>query len=257
MRGAMFHLVARTHRHAPLWTTWAQGRALWDRILRVSPGRVALVLMPDHVHLVHPTDIRPALAQALAGHTRSTGVGPLEPLPPARPLVDAQKVRRNVRYIHLNPCRARLCGDPLEWPLSTHRDACGLMIEPAVPARNDALRFHRYVSSDPTVGVQGTELPGDALGTFPPFDILQAVSAVTRAPIAEVRRKSPARRLYLAAARELSGAASPEIAAVIGVHRTSVGRASAPRAHILKVRRVLADPRFGALDAARLPWVER
>lgn len=246
----MFHLVARTRKRALLWTTWLEGRALWDRVLRVSPGRVALVLMPDHVHLIHPADIRLELAQALAGHTRSLGRSLLAPLPPARPLEDAQKVRRNIRYVHLNPCRARLCSDPLEWPFSTHRDACGLMVDAAVRTRSDPLGFHRYVSGDPTVSVAGTDLPGDTTALCTPEAVLGATSAVLRAPLARFRHRGPARQLYLAAARELGDATTEHIAHLVGTHRTAVRRASAPRASVQKVRRVLGDSRFTALDDA-------
>lgn len=49
--------------------------------------------------------------------------------------------------------------DPLSWAFSTHRDACGLALDPVRKRVPDVHRFHRYVSADPTVAVDGTLLP--------------------------------------------------------------------------------------------------
>ena len=124
----MYDHVARTQDRKALWRSDAEGLRLWRLIVGGLPGLLALVLMPNHLHLLHSLDVRIALAQILAGYTRSTGRPRMERLPPATWVADPQKRRRQVRYVHLNPCRARLCLDPLSWPFSTHRDATGLVV---------------------------------------------------------------------------------------------------------------------------------
>jgi hypothetical protein len=136
----MRHLVVRARPGRLLFVTWSEGRALWDRVVGAAPGLAALVLMPDHLHLLHAADVRIALARALSGYTRWLARrrgprGPLiRPIEAPEPLRDDGKIRRNVRYVHLNPCRGNLVRDPLAWPLSTHRDAVGLAPFPAVPS---------------------------------------------------------------------------------------------------------------------------
>src|SRR5687768_8844119 len=58
----MFHLVAHATSHTFLFHTWAEGLMLWERILTEVPRPEALVLMPDHVHLLHDVDVRRRLA---------------------------------------------------------------------------------------------------------------------------------------------------------------------------------------------------
>jgi hypothetical protein len=255
----MFHLVARTRGRAPLWLDWSEGAALWARVTAATPGLVALVLMPDHLHLIHPADVRLRLADALGRYARwaharrGTGGALLAPLPAAEPLVDPQKVRRSVRYVHLNPCRARLVDDPLSWPFSTHRDALGCAARPVIRPARDPERFHRYISADPTVHVLGTSLPARALQVDDPARVAEAVSAALRVPLAELRRRGPARSLYLALARSLCPAAPPlGVAAEVGVGRHALLRAAAgPRpAATAAVQACAGDPRLGPLVGA-------
>jgi hypothetical protein len=225
----MFHLVARTRDRSPLWSDWEEGAALWERVTHAVPGLVALVLMPDHVHLLHPTDARLPLGDALGRHVRwrharhGTAGDVLARLPPAEPLTDAQKVRRSIRYVHLNPCRARLVTDPLAWPFSTHRDALGCAVRPVIPRARDPEAFHRYVSADPTVDVRGSALPARALRVDSPAKLAEAVSAALRVPLEALRRRGPARATYLALAQDLCPDASAEdIAHEAGVSRSTV-----------------------------------
>ena len=81
---------------------------------------------------------------------------------------DEKHALRQIRYIALNPCRAGLTQDPLEWPWSTYRGCFGGVAQPWVSL--DVLAellgwdsvgafrtwFHKYVSSDPTVNPTGT-----------------------------------------------------------------------------------------------------
>src|SRR5687768_15753019 len=108
--------------------------------------------MPDHLHLLHEADVRDRLIHALVGyvqwvnHRRGDHGALLEPVPAAGAALEGDKRNRSVRYVHLNPCRARLVSDPLAWPLSTHRDAVGLSAFPVIGRQRDPYGFHRYVS---------------------------------------------------------------------------------------------------------------
>ncbi|MCB9683542.1 MAG: hypothetical protein H6735_00715 [Alphaproteobacteria bacterium] len=254
----MFHLVARSADGRFLFRTWVEGLALWRRVLRVAPRTVALVVMPDHLHLLHASDNRLELAQALSGYARwrNRARGErgrvFEPLPSAIPIGTGDKRSRAIRYVHLNPCRARLVSDPLAWPLSTHRDALGLALPAAIRAHADPEDFHRYVSSDPSVNVDGTELP--KAGEAPdPERVLQAISALTRTPVAQLRCKGPARNLLVGAMRELC----PE-QPVSQVHRTTAWRRRSIGVPTDRVVSVLADPRFAPLQHGdlRAGWRE-
>lgn len=118
----MFHHVARARSGEWLFRTELEGRGLWRRVAALD-GLVAACRMPDHLHVVlrhgHPSR---CLLQVESACTRARnaargGRGPLwAPAPPPQPLPDELHLRRTVRYVHLDPCRARLVSDPLAWP---------------------------------------------------------------------------------------------------------------------------------------------
>ncbi len=258
----MLQMVARGIGGRVLFRNWCEARVLWDCVVRSTPGLVALVLMPNHLHLVHPVDVRRRLAAGLSGYCRwrhakrgETG-NVFEPLPPPWPLADQQKIRRYIKYTHLNPSRASLIKDPLLWPFSTHRDACGLAMPAVVPRAHDVPRFHKYVSSDPFVVLGGTELPGVTLEVKDPSQVLRAVSALTRTCLDRMKRRGRPRALYLRAARELCPTAThAHIGSLVGVsERTAQRGASADDPTWRLVQRVVGDPRFPALDDRRLRW---
>lgn len=258
-RRCMHHHVARATRHTLIFRTWNEAAALWEALGARVPGVVALCLMPDHLHLLTQRPRRRELGRALQAYSqwrnrRRGESGPcFEPAPPPDSVEGVLKERRNVRYIHLNPCRKGLASDPLEWPFSTHRDAVGLALSPVVRGRADPAGFHAYVSGDPSVDVQGSELPlvGADWGAAEPRvgDVLAAVSALSRRPLAEVRARGRLRTLAIGVCRTLTSAGSAAIAAELGVHRTSVGRVllGAWRRESQVVQRVLADGRFPPL----------
>lgn len=197
----MLHHTVRARPERLLFVTWTEARALWDRLVAAAPGLQALCLMPDHLHLLHERDVRVPLGAALSGyarwlaHRREPG-GPLV-LPQAPPdrALQGDKQLRSVRYVHLNPCRARLVTDLLAWPFSTHRDAVGLAAFPVVRRQADPAAFHRYVSADPTVNVEGTELPSPSVHVPDAGAVLAAVSALTRRTVDGLDRRGPERTL--------------------------------------------------------------
>ncbi|MES2643897.1 MAG: hypothetical protein V4850_30695 [Myxococcota bacterium] len=195
----MFHLVARALPKRLLFRTHAEALALFHALARAFPEALALTVMPDHVHLVLPhADPSRRLARVMSGYTRwrnhaRNENGPVwAPHPPPERLPNAQHARRTVRYVHLNPCRARLVGDPLAWPYSSHRDAVGFAARPVRPVEANPVKFHAWVSGDPTVSTAGTALPAGSWGEVEWAEIVDAVGGVCRvAPEALLQRGTP------------------------------------------------------------------
>lgn len=196
---------------------------LWRRLRHTFPRTAAAVLMPNHLHVLaatsSPSRDRLRLASLLGAMARSAP--PLADVRfdrvPAPELVEgSEKLVRMVRYIALNPCRARLADDPLAWPWSTHRDVVGAIADPWV-TRSGLARalgrspegvtrwIHRYVSSDPSVSVRGTPLPAApdraTLPTLPLGAAITAAAAATRSTEARARLRTPTRELFLGLAQ--------------------------------------------------------
>ena len=241
----MFHHVARARPGCVLFDDAVEARALWVRITARTAGLTALCLMPNHVHLLHRRDVKIELGRALSAFVRWRNArrgerGSLvEPSPDSEPIEGRTKIRRQVRYIPLNPSRARLVRDPLAWPFSTHLDAVGLALTPVRAAEPDRHGFHRYVSADPTVHVRGTDLPCPPAGLCELDDVIDAVTAAARRPLFElVGSRGSERTRLIACARGLTAASPEEIAARLGVGRSTVYRT-----------RPMADARVAALAA--------
>lgn len=212
---------------------------LWARLREAFPHVLAVVLMPNHLHLVgafvEPDLPRRALGAVLSGFTRRHGGPGWKPVPPPEPIPDAHHLSRQVRYVALNPCRARLVADPLQWPWSTHRDVIGAITAPWVEARHlaDALGrpvrhfgegHHAYVSGDPSVAVDGTPFPEPAFyggGRAPLPDLLAAAASTTRADPEAVRRRGPTRAIFVPLALRFGWDAAA-VAHVCGVTRAAV-----------------------------------
>ena len=261
----VIHLAARTYRCALSLTHHDVAAWLWVRLARAFPGAVAAVLMPDHVHLVTPAkDVavaRAAFARITGNLTRTRlarGAVRWDDIDLPQPITDPVKVLRNLRYVALNPVRAGLATDPLAWPWSTYRDVMGAIADPWVTdARVAALVgrplatfrpwFHRYVSSDPSCNVAGSPAPRGSslaeLGAAPLAWIADAAASSSRGCRDDVRRRSPTRALFLAAAQHAHAHAPARLADACGITRRAV---HASRAHA-------ADPRSTrSLEAALL-----
>jgi hypothetical protein len=263
----MYHLVAHALPGTVLFHTWTEGRALWDQLLRSLPGVNILVLMPDHLHLLHAHDVRIPLAAVLSGYIRwrnhergERGLG-IVPLPPAEYLVDDEKIRRSFRYVALNPSRAGLVKDPLSWPLSTYRDSVGLAIDPVRRVHADPHALHAYVSADPSVDARGTALPIVTVGVPTPALVADAVSALIRVPLPDLRQRGRSRSLFLRAAKTLCEPAPRVVAAQAGCSLETVRRARAGLDDEVRlIARVMGDPRFAGLpdgDLRQLPTWSR
>jgi REP element-mobilizing transposase RayT len=251
--------------------SWREARELWRRV--TGAVRVhALVLMLDHLHALFEDSQLNAYRSALRGfalwlnRARGTSGAVFEHHARPVPVRAGNHLRRTVRYVLLNPCRAGLVGDPLAWAFSTHSDAVGLAWPACRRADRDPDGFHAWVSSDSAVAVGGTLLPrgtrrAGRSGVLQPAELVEiaaAVSAITRTPTEHLQRRGPARSLLLQSARVLSTATLREIAEFAGVHRMTVMRVPTTRdRRIALIERVLGDPRFCALDADAFRRVQR
>ncbi|HHH28773.1 MAG TPA: hypothetical protein ENK57_10575 [Polyangiaceae bacterium] len=252
-------------------------RSAWRRLRRAFPDALAVVLMPDHVHLVAPE--RPhgdrLLGKVLGATGRSVGrpagrATTWEPVPRPKPLPSRDKVMRSVRYAWLNPCRpwrchghlVQLVDDPLRWPWSTLRDSIGAVADPWISA--DALavafgwprgrdlprRLHGYAARDEHVADDAIRFPEPPSPTAVPAcaleDVLQAALATTRSPRRALRAKrSAARRVAVGLAYRQGWSSPSRLAEVCGVHPSTVcrlARRSPP--HELTAAATCLDPRL-------------
>jgi hypothetical protein len=260
MSTSYVHLTVRALPGTLLFHDWTEALELWRRLRAAFPDTKAMCLMPNHPHVVAEADgARRRLSGVMSGYARWRGAKRGQDAhcwaiqPPAQPLPDLQHLRRTIRYVLLNPCRARLVDDPLAWPLSTHRDHVGLG-DPALAVRDPA-GFHAWVSGDPSVSVTGTRLPELELGA--PLRALEdAVGAVLRLTPAEVRGSARGRALALRAAVVSEHTDATALATWLGISESLVYRrvkSLPPRRSLSRepllaaVLRVAGDPRFGPL----------
>jgi len=191
---------------------------LWQRLRAMFPKVLAATLMPDHLHVLLRAPaafaqqrLRDMVRALRRRDDAAAGIrwAPVE-MPTSVP--NAKHAARQVRYVHLNPCRDELVHDPLAWPWSTHRDAVGAIVDPWVTAAALAPELarprdgfegwlHHYVSGDSSVAVAGTALPAVApasgITTHPLRDIARAAAAATRARPADICRPGVTRNLFL------------------------------------------------------------
>ncbi|HEY3356624.1 MAG TPA: hypothetical protein VGQ83_25460 [Polyangia bacterium] len=181
-------------------------------------------------------------------------------MPTPDPVRNLRHLRRDVRYLALNPCREGLCRDPLSWLWSTHRDVMGAVADPWVTADRlaAALRLprdgfsraqHAYVAGDPTVQVGGTPAPTPAPARDTPVVALEAVAvaaaAALRLPAAAVATDRTARRLFVQLARHQGWRDTGLPARRCGVGRWEVGHLARQPARGLEAARLcLGDERL-------------
>ncbi len=210
-----FHFVARARHGLSPYQDVQACRWAWKRLRVNFPEVLAAVLMPNHLHLIcsttEPADQSSRLTRMLAMSCRGDDSGIWEVGKP-QGIPDPLHLARQVRYVVLNPCRARLCGDPLEWPWSTHRGVVGAIVDPWVPAirlaralEKEGERFrerhHAYVSGDPSVSSKGSPFPRPeperCTSTVPLEWIARAAAAATESDVSQITRRTPTRRLFI------------------------------------------------------------
>ena len=184
------------------------------------------------------------------------------------PAEGVTKILRLTRYIALNPPRAGLAVDPLSWPWSTHRDVVGAIVDPWVDAARlaDAVGrsrsgfvawYHRYVSGDPSVAVDGTPIPNaarpSAISRVPLSTIADAAAAALRRTPAMLQQRGPMRTLFVQLAAEQGWTDCAQLAAIAKCSPRSIARLIAsPRPDLLAPGRLcLGDGRLSASPARR------
>ncbi len=164
---------------------------LWTELRKRLNRCLAICLMPDHVHLLaHEFDLEHSLkALNLSLKAFKRKVPSLwEPVAPPQLIPNLKHLRRQIRYVHLNPCRNQLITDPLHWEFSTHWDYLNYTVDSiSVPTLEELEfsspnQFHRYVSADSTTQINGTPLPCHEIPD-PEFPIvpLERVAELTKA----------------------------------------------------------------------------
>jgi REP element-mobilizing transposase RayT len=211
----LIHLAARTVSNRRAFKSRDSARWLWKCLRDLFPDALAACLMPDHLHVL--LDVRDSaaarlsLARLLGAFSRYRNPETSWCVADPQIIPNSEHLRRQVRYVHLNPCRAHLVDDPLSWAYSTHRGLVGAELDPWVTPERLAplLRlpvvgfeqdFNAYVSADPSVNPAGTPFPKPA----PPRITPAASDAEIRSSGAEMRRALPRRRT-LARKRHGSG----------------------------------------------------
>jgi hypothetical protein len=267
------HLVAHTLGSLAVVCEPEAARWLWTHLRRAFEDAIAVVLMPDHLHLVtdHPdaAAARRRLAQTLRHFTRRFApTNRLWQAPEAGIVRTVAALRRTVRYVALNPCRAGLASDPLEWPWSTHRDVVGAIADPWVtadrlatmlqrPRRGFEEEQHAYTSADPDVAVTGTPLPSPATHATAPRNslamVVQAAAAATRGMPSDVQHRSRTRALFIQLAWSQGWHDQRQLAEICGTStRTIRSHRKAPDEALLAAGLLcLGDRRLLRVDVPR------
>lgn len=244
------HLTAKMRPPHALFWEFDHASWFWERMREGYPGVLGLCLMPDHPHLLADVE-DPEAARArfvrTCGHLqRRAGVPNLwEPVPRAEVIIGRQKLIRSVRYLALNPPRKNLCGDPLEWWWSTHRDVVGAVARPLVTAgkvaritrvwrARSAKWLHGYCSGDPSVRVEGTAFPQAAVfegvASHPLAELAAAAIMATRSDPRRLDTRGEHRTLFVWLARAFGWNDAVVVGRVCGLSANAVRRAWRGRA---------------------------
>ncbi len=222
----------------------------WRTLQDLFPEVIAAVLMPNHLHITawpaspesnsknELTDLLRQFQRRMSFKLpKSVRENYWEPIYPPEGIPDPFHLQRQIRYVHLNPCRRSLCRDPLGWEWSTHRDYVGAIANPwperervfkllTYPSGDRGLeRFHCYISSDPSVSLVGTHLPrqaGDSVVLLNLSAAEKAAALALRIPATEIRRKGRTRHLVLGSIQNTFIIRKNKIAQHFGVHPSSI-----------------------------------
>lgn len=204
-----YHLVFRARGHQTPFASRNDSLLMWRELSRHLGQCIALTLMPNHGHILIKREDQAkavrAIRLSLLSFNRKTPTL-WEPVPEPSAIPDIKHLRRQVRYVHLNPCRNGLCRDPLNWEFSTHRDYLGYTVGlfSALQVRDLGFHskeaFHQFVSSDPSTNVTGTPLPTHiAPSEFPLVSqdrVANLTCTLTRTPLESLQKPSHSRRLF-------------------------------------------------------------
>lgn len=240
---------------------------LWQRLRSRFREVAACILMPDHLHLLalHMNARQAAwdLSVELRAWTKKFHPGKRiwTPVPTPEPIRDMLHLKRQIRYVHLNPCRSGLAKDPIEWEWSTHRDVVGYAIDPwpkvellervfGVSKKRLPEVMHRYISADPTVSVTGSRLqmPGGRI-VADPSTLIWASSVVRREGVR--LHRGPQRELAVRLAHELRIVPEPASFNVSQSTWARMVRGKIGGEDVQAALKVLGDPRCRRFQTQR------
>ncbi len=222
------HWVFRANTPLLPFNDFETARRTWISLTDAFPQMVAAVLMPNHGHLILPKhtsqeieDEKRTLLKiyGILGQIskENKGIAYWQTIPAPAFIPDSFHLKRQVRYVALNPCRKKLVRDPLEWYWSTYRELFGATAWGNMTAEKLAQslgekqsgfldRFHAYVSGDPSVSISGTPLPildSPQIYTYKSIDeILAAASAALRIHPSSVKKSGPLRATFVHLAKQ-------------------------------------------------------
>ena len=250
-----YHLVLRSHYPLKPFTNREFCVHSWALLRRHFPSSFAVMLMPNHFHLlvdgttgdrnttVDKNWARGRLVLVSRALSKAAGKSLWQPVTEPEPIPDWFHLKRQIRYVHLNPCRKKLCFDPMEWEWSTHRDYLGATANPW-PNTSKILKklefgetkqaahlFHSYVSGDPSVRIEGTPPPtapaqpyiGDLVGAA---DASLSALRISHSILAE---KGRGRALLMRTLAYQLGVPKYRVAELFGISPNSIERPLAER----------------------------
>lgn len=270
MKKHFYHIVARSNYGLVPFISRDHCIWVWNELSRHYAGLSAAVLMPNHLHLiVNASNIQNELKNLQSILTRFNRIFYpdqllWEPIPTPELIPDRFHLQRQIRYVHLNPCRKKLINDPLKWEFSTHRDWLGLSYPPLVGKEiittifptYSRTKFHSYVSSDPSCAVEGTALPPSIehnkesqvrLAETPLSLILKSVLISQHAPKLDLSKRGPVRTIALHLASEAKDLYPTLLAREMGLAKQTVYNALKKQRNqdaITSAKRVLSDSRL-------------
>lgn len=243
----MLHALLRCPPGALFFVDHRDAALFWALLGRELVGLGAALLLPDRVQVLAPhADLAPRLVRVtrrFADLRRHRGA-----LPDAWPRVRwEESAGDTARALHLGPVRLGLVADPLAWPWSTHRDACGLAAPPILPPVTDPLRYHRRLVQ----GVVASELPSGR--PLDPDTVDAAVAAVFRVvDLHRTGRGGRVRAQLLAEAGLDLAAVAARLGRGVDELRAALAGPADDDPAIEAARRVAGDPRFPALPGGDL-----
>lgn len=246
------------------FTDSAFNAEVWRRLRIAFKDVYAAVIMPDHLHVI-PKTAEPLAARDRLIHVQrglSRGLmkeGLFHPVEIRESIPNAHHLKRQVRYVHLNPCREGLTRDPAAWNWTTHRDYIGATFPswPNIPeamramgfpaGREGIRRFHNYVSGDPTCDPRGTqtpEIPKDFVGASFQASKLAFASAV-RVHSSLLNRKGQVRSQFARVMANEMGLGPSEVARRLAIQPQSIRPSSSKnRALAQAITMILSDRRL-------------
>ncbi len=215
--GAPHHVTQRGNRREPIFFEDGDQEVYRDLLAeQAARHRVdvwAYCLMPNHVHLILTPSDELGLGRAVGeSHRRYTNfinargrwTGHLFQSRFASVVMDEAHLREAVRYVSLNPVRARLCGKAEDWAWSSVRAHLAGADDELVSVRPVLERVERFadlLQTDPDdaafKALRASEGSGRPLGNA---DFIAGLERLLGRPVA---RRAPGRKPKITAAGQL------------------------------------------------------